>query len=124
MKKNKTAIVATEEQTIETIVAETPVVETPVVAEIKAAEEPKKAPGRPVVEGSARQQRMAARKAALEAGLLKRGRPSIEGSKRQLKLQARAAKIAAGIELKPGRPKMEKPVESKTPVVETVEATA
>ena len=42
---------------------------------------------------------------------IKRGRKPVEGSKRQERMAARQAKIDAGIPLKPGRPKMEKPAE-------------
>ena len=64
--------------------------------------------GRPVVEGSARQIRLAeleARKLA-NGGVVKRGRPAAEGSDRQMKLAARSAKLALGLEVKPGRPKV------------------
>jgi hypothetical protein len=82
------------------------VVVTPIV---EATVTTKKAPGRPVVPGSARQQREEAKAARLAAGeKIQRGRKPAEGSERQKRMAARAAKIAAGIELKPGRPKMEK----------------
>ena len=68
----------------------------------------KKASGRPSNPESARQKRIAERNAKREAGLLKRGRPTVEGSKRQAVLAAREAKKAAGIEIKRGRPKVEK----------------
>ena len=41
-------------------------------------------------------------------GIFRKGRPTIEGSKRQEVLAARAAKAALGIEVKRGRPKMVK----------------
>mgnify|MGYP003703875935 CR=1 FL=1 len=66
---------------------------------------------------SARQKRIAERNEKREAGLLKRGRPSVAGSKRQAVLAAREAKKAAGIEIKRGRPKVEK-VEEATEVSE------
>ena len=65
--------------------------------------------GRPVVENSARQMRLAARAARVAAGgEVKRGRPVVAESARQAKLQAMAAKIEAGIAIKRGRPKMQK----------------
>ena len=61
--------------------------------------------GRPTVEGSARQARLAARAARVAAGgEVKRGRPAVEGSVRQAKLAARAARVAAGGTVKRGRP--------------------
>jgi hypothetical protein len=39
-----------------------------------------------------------------EQGLLKKGRPVIEGSKRQETLKKREEKVSNGIELKRGRP--------------------
>ena len=76
-----------------------------------------KAKGRPSNPESARQKRIAERNEKREAGLLKRGRPSVAGSKRQAVLAAREAKKAAGIEIKRGRPKVEK-VEEATEVSE------
>ena len=65
--------------------------------------------GRPVVPGSARQQKLAkqAEKVA-NGGVITRGRPTVEGSARQQRLEARAAKLAAGEAVKRGRPKMKK----------------
>ena len=72
-----------------------------------------KSKGRPTVEGSARQARLAARAARVAAGgEVKRGRPSNPGSARQSKLTARAEALANGVAIKRGRPKMEKPVEA------------
>jgi len=68
--------------------------------------------GRPANANSKRQITLAARAAAKEAGTFKKGRPSVAGSKRQAVLAARAEKIAAGIEVKRGRPKVEKTVEA------------
>jgi hypothetical protein len=68
--------------------------------------------GRPANANSKRQVTLAARAAAKEAGTFKKGRPSVAGSKRQAVLAARAEKIAAGIEVKRGRPKVEKTVVS------------
>lgn len=60
--------------------------------------------GRPANPNSARQKKIQERLAKKEAGLLKRGRPVIEGSKRQEVLAKRNEKISNGIELKKGRP--------------------
>lgn len=66
--------------------------------------------GRPTVEGSARQARLAARAARVAAGgEVKRGRPTVVNSARQTKLNARAEALANGVAIKRGRPKMEKP---------------
>ena len=65
----------------------------------------KKSKGRPTVEGSARQARLAARATRVAAGgEVKRGRPAVEGSVRQAKLAARAARVAAGGAVRRGRP--------------------
>ena len=62
--------------------------------------------GRPTVEGSARQARLAARAARVAAGgEVKRGRPANQNSARQARLAAQAAKLAAGEVIKRGRPK-------------------
>lgn len=61
--------------------------------------------GRPSVEGSARQARLAARAARVAAGgEVKRGRPANTSSARQAKLAIKAAKLAAGESIKRGRP--------------------
>ena len=61
--------------------------------------------GRPTVEGSARQARLAAREARVAAGgEVKRGRPAVQTSARQAKLAAQAARVAAGGTIKRGRP--------------------
>jgi len=61
--------------------------------------------GRPTVEGSARQARLAARAARVAAGgEVKRGRPASANSARQAKLAAKAAKLANGEVIKRGRP--------------------
>lgn len=114
-KKNK-AEVLINEPAVET---KTETIQTEVVEAIVVT---KKAPGRPVVEGSERQKRLAARAAKLaEQGELKRGRPIVTNSVRQMKLAAIAAKKAAGIEIKRGRPKMEKPAEQPAVQVATPE---
>ncbi len=65
-------------------------------------------PGRPVVEGSERQLRLAAQaaRAQLNGGVARRGRPVVADSERQKRLAEREAKLAAGIEIKRGRPKV------------------
>jgi len=71
--------------------------------------------GRPVIEGSARQAKLAAKAAKVAAGeTISRGRPSNPASKRQARLAAQAARKAQGLEVKVGRPKK----------VETAEAPA
>jgi hypothetical protein len=61
--------------------------------------------GRPTVEGSARQARLAARAVRVAAGgTVQRGRPAIEGSARQAKLAAQAIRVAAGGTIQRGRP--------------------
>jgi hypothetical protein len=78
----------------------------------KGKETGKGSKGRPTVEGSARQARLAARAARVAAGgTVQRGRPAIEGSARQAKLAAQAARVAAGGEIKRGRPSTKKVAE-------------
>lgn len=60
--------------------------------------------GRPSNPNSARQIKIQERLDKKEAGLLKRGRPVIEGSKRQEVMQKRSEKVSNGIELRKGRP--------------------
>lgn len=64
--------------------------------------------GRPIVEGSVRQVKLAAREA--RGGEIKRGRPANPNSNRQAKLAARMAALANGGEVRRGRPKMVKEV--------------
>lgn len=62
--------------------------------------------GRPVIEGSARQAKLATRATKLANGeTISRGRPSNPTSKRQARLAAQAARAAQGLEIKVGRPK-------------------
>lgn len=84
----------------------TPVADTVTAETTTVATEAKKKPGRPVVEGSKRQAKLAAR-AEKEANgeSVKRGRPTVEGSKRQERLAKQAERKASGVEIKPGRPK-------------------
>ena len=78
----------------------------------KGKETGKGSKGRPTVEGSARQARLAARAARVAAGgTVQRGRPAVEGSARQAKLAAQAARIAEGGEIKRGRPVVKKTAE-------------
>ena len=81
----------------------------------KGKETGKGSKGRPTVEGSARQARLAARAARVAAGgTVQRGRPAVEGSARQAKLAAQAARVAAGGEIKRGRPATKKVTEVAT----------
>ena len=74
--------------------------------------------GRPVVENSTRQAKLAARIARVAAGgSISKGRPANPDSKRQARLQAQTARAAAGIVIKPGRPKTVKVEEA---IAETV----
>lgn len=92
-------VVAIETPVIETPVIETPVIETPVLSE--------KRRGRPVLEGCARQKRLAEMAARKESGgYVGRGRPTNAESARQKKFAQREALIQAGVVIKPGRPKM------------------
>ena len=62
--------------------------------------------GRPVLETSARQAKLAARAARIAAGgTVERGRPSNPESKRQARIAAPEARKASGVEIKVGRPK-------------------
>ena len=62
--------------------------------------------GRPTIEGSARQAKLAVRQAKMANGeSISRGRPSNPTSKRQARLAAQQARVAAGLEVKVGRPK-------------------
>jgi hypothetical protein len=69
--------------------------------------------GRPVVDGSNRQSRLAAREARVAAGgSISKGRPSNPGSARQARLAAQEARKASGAVIKPGRPKVVKTEEA------------
>ena len=62
--------------------------------------------GRPTLEGSARQAKLAKQAAKIAAGgSILRGRPSNPESKRQAKITSQEVKKAAGFIIKPGRPK-------------------
>jgi hypothetical protein len=62
--------------------------------------------GRPVVNNSARQAKLAARAERIaNGGSVERGRPANPTSKRQARLAAQAARVEAGIAVKVGRPK-------------------
>jgi hypothetical protein len=82
--------------------------ETLAVVETPATETVAKRRGRPVVENSVRQQRLALRAERIAEGYIGRGRPVNTNSVRQQKFSEREAKIALGIEIKRGRPKMVK----------------
>lgn len=115
MKKQKQIDVAAQsEAAVETVQTEV------VTAEVTV----KKAPGRPVVAGSARQLKLAEQAEKRAKGELKRGRPVVSNSARQQKLAERAAKLAAGLEIKPGRPKVEKPTEPAVAEPAVAEQTA
>lgn len=84
----------------------TPEVETVVTETVETKVERR---GRPVLEGSARQTKLAARAARVAAGgSTGKGRPSNPTSARQTRLAEQAARTAAGITVKVGRPKMTK----------------
>lgn len=112
MKKTK-AVTATENAAEETMHIENVAAKTgntpENVAEIAALLKEKFAkrkPGRPVIEGSERQKRIAEMEAKRAAGIeVKRGRAIVPGSARQEKLAKLEAKKAAGMPIKPGRPK-------------------
>jgi hypothetical protein len=62
--------------------------------------------GRPVINNSARQAKLAARAERIaNGGSVERGRPANPTSKRQARLAAQAARVEAGIAVKVGRPK-------------------
>ena len=70
--------------------------------------------GRPLVEGSVRQAKLAAQYEKVQnGGTISRGRPSNPSSRRQERLTAQAERAAAGILIKPGRPKVVKPIETE-----------
>lgn len=134
-KKGKTVVVG---ETIPTADATTT---TEVVTEVKTEEVPTETPtadatpatevaepkklGRPIVEGSVRQQKLAERAAKIEAeGGIKRGRPVKGDSARQERLKKRQEKIAAGIPIAPGRPKGSGVKKEEVVVTATVEPTA
>ena len=94
--------------------------ETTIVAE--ATKETAKR-GRPVIEGSARQAKLAAKEAKVAAGeVISRGRPSNPESKRQARLAAQAARVAQGLEVKVGRPKGSGKPKVEAEVAEVTEA--
>lgn len=82
---------------------------------------PQKQLGRPIVPGSARQIREAARAERKANGVFRLGRPIVPGSKKQLREAEYAAKIANGYVPKRGRPKMTKPAPENV-FTETVSA--
>lgn len=66
--------------------------------------------GRPVIEGSAHQQKLAAQaeRREMNGGEARRGRPVDPNSPRQQRLAEMKAKQEAGVEIKRGRPTMDK----------------
>lgn len=94
--------------------------ETTIVAE--ATKETAKR-GRPVIEGSARQAKLAAKAEKLANGeVISRGRPSNPESKRQARLAAQEARKAQGLEIKVGRPKGSGKPKAEAEVAEVTEA--
>jgi hypothetical protein len=87
----------------ETMTVETVVIENVTEATVTTT----KRRGRPVVESSVRQLKLAAQ---ATRGEVKRGRPANPNSNRQTKIAARMIVIANGGEVKRGRPKMIKEV--------------
>jgi len=111
---NTNEVVNPEVTTPETITPEVTVPETTVVnvSEVTVGNTvatPQKQLGRPIVPGSARQIREAARTERKASGTFRLGRPIVPGSKKQLREAEYAAKIANGYVPKRGRPKMTKP---------------
>ena len=79
--------------------------------------------GRPIVEGSARQLRLAKLEEKKANGIeIKRGRPTDTSSARQQRLALRQEMIDQGKEIKRGRPKMIKEEVKANNVVVTVKA--
>lgn len=133
--KTNTNLVSTNEEStqiesVQTTPTQTEIVETvqtePVQAEIVQTEPvqvvdanaipignvvatPQKQLGRPIVPGSARQIREAARAERKANGTFRLGRPIVPGCKKQIREAEYAAKIASGYIPKRGRPKMVKP---------------
>ena len=106
--------------TTDAIVAEVEVIETPTI-EVTIETPEKRKPGRPIVQGSVRQQTLQEKQERLMSGnYIGKGRPIKIESARQQRLQERLSRIVNGIEIKRGRPKMVKQevVEVKPEVVE------
>ena len=95
----KTKVMSKKKQKQETMTVETVVIENVTEATVTTT----KRRGRPVVESSVRQLKLAAQAAR---GEVKRGRPTNPNSNRQTKIAARMIVIANGGEVKRGRPKM------------------
>jgi hypothetical protein len=97
---------------------------TPEVTETVVIESAKR--GRPVIDGSVRQVKLAAQAAKVAAGgSISRGRPSNPTSARQARLAAQDARKASGLDIKVGRPKgsgKPKEVVIEAEVAEAVEA--
>ena len=106
--------------TTDAIVAEVEVIETPTI-EVTIETPEKRKPGRPIVQGSVRQQTLQEKQERLMSGnYIGKGRPIKIESARQQRLQERLSRIVNRIEIKRGRPKMVKQevVEVKPEVVE------
>ena len=106
--------------TTDAIVAEVEVIETPTI-EVTIETPEKRKPGRPIVQGSVRQQTLQEKQERLMSGnYIGKGRPIKIESARQQRFQERLSRIVNGIEIKRGRPKMVKQevVEVKPEVVE------
>ena len=106
--------------TTDAIVAEVEVIETPTI-EVTIETPEKRKPGRPIVQGSVRQQTLQEKQERLMSeNYIGKGRPIKIESARQQRLQERLSRIVNGIEIKRGRPKMVKQevVEVKPEVVE------
>lgn len=92
--------------------------ETVAVTETKTAKR-----GRPTIEGSARQAKLATQAAKLAKGeSISRGRPSNPTSKRQARLMAQELRKAAGLEIKVGRPKGSGKPKDEVKATESTEA--
>ena len=106
--------------TTDAIVAEVEVIETPTI-EVTIETPEKRKPGRPIVQGSVRQQTLQEKQERLMSGnYIGKGRPIKIESARQQRFQERLSRIVNRIEIKRGRPKMVKQevVEVKPEVVE------
>lgn len=84
---------------------ETTTIQIENMAEVKIT----KRRGRPVIEGSVRQQKLAKQtERVINGEVIRRGRPSNPNSSRQLKISQRMEILANGGVIKRGRPKMVK----------------
>lgn len=96
----------------------TPETETLVVESVESARR-----GRPVIDGSVRQAKLAAQAARVAAGgSISRGRPSNPTSARQARLAAQEARKASGLDIRVGRPKGSGKPKEAVETTEVVEA--